>query len=110
MGQVEAIMKGKGLLFDDARAELARQQMIRAGVDPDTGLPVDDKLDRRESMNFPLHLPSVTSETLDSEWTNHESEWNHESLVGYEKNCISKNTNHDSYDSKKTHHFWLWKS
>ena len=43
MGEVEAIMSESGLGFDDARLELARRQMIRAGIDPDTGLPKDDK-------------------------------------------------------------------
>jgi hypothetical protein len=33
-----------GLNFDAARVELTRRQMIRAGVDPNTGLPLDGKL------------------------------------------------------------------
>ena len=30
--------------FDEARVELVRRQMRRAGIDPDTGLPIDEEL------------------------------------------------------------------
>eukprot|EP00041_Stephanoeca_diplocostata_P035382 m.1246915 g.1246915 ORF g.1246915 m.1246915 type:complete len:834 (+) comp24688_c1_seq30:199-2700(+) len=38
--QVEAVMQRMSCTFDEARLQLVTEQMLRAGVDPDTGLPV----------------------------------------------------------------------
>jgi hypothetical protein len=43
--ELESIMQqDSNLSFDEARVELTRRQMIRNDIDPDTGMPLDNKL------------------------------------------------------------------
>ena len=44
IAELAALMKGGELSFDEARVELVRRQMERHGIDPDTGLPLDEEL------------------------------------------------------------------
>lgn len=59
--EIAGIMREKGCDFDNARLELAKQRMQEAGIDPETGLPLDPKA------LLPLDCPDTRKKTPEAQ-------------------------------------------